>query len=288
MKPDCSIHALFPAAIERLQKAGCENPFLDAGLLIAQAIGKSREYVLGHKEYLLNEKESERLQWLLNRRFNREPMAHILGKREFYGLEFQVTKDVLDPRPDSETLIEAVLEHIQNPQHPYKLLDMGTGSGCLLLTLLYHLPLAKGIGVDIASKALSIARNNAKMLGLEPHSQFIQSDWFENINGRFDIIISNPPYIPKDDIAGLSPEVREYEPLRALTDGKDGLQVYELLAENLALFCSEGAMIALEIGQGQESEVIRLMESREFQLVESRRDLAGIIRCLLFKYNVYS
>lgn len=247
------------------------------------ALGISREELLLQRDRKLTENDLEAVERLVKRRLNREPMSQILGKREFWGRDFIVTSDTLTPRPDSETLIEAVLHYAKNMQGGLRILDMGTGTGCLLLTLLAELPNATGVGVDISEAALNVAKKNAEALGLNSRVEFLQQSWAEGITEQFDIIISNPPYIPAADIAELEPEVKQYEPQGALVGGEDGLVCYRDIAPYIRALLRAGGVAALEIGQGQERDVEQLLVQQEFSSVEMYKDLGGIIRCLLVR-----
>ena len=180
-------------------------------------------------------------------------------------------------------LIEAVLAQVSDRHAKLRLLELGVGSGCLLLTLLAELPNAKGLGVDISPAALAVAKENARMLGLADRCQLIEGDWLQAVSGRYDIIISNPPYIPSADIGGLEPEVSRYEPILALDGGTDGLEFYRRLARDIDRVLAPGGLAALEVGAGQAAEVAALLKSSGLQGLESRCDLAGIERCLLAK-----
>jgi release factor glutamine methyltransferase len=225
---------------------------------------------------------------LLARRAAREPLSHILGYREFYGRNFKVTRAVLDPRPDSETLIEAVLKSTTH-HPPLTLLDIGTGSGCLLLTLLAELPHATGVGVDISPDALAIAKENAAHLGLTDRVQWVQADMKTlALQGRFDLIISNPPYIETAEIATLAPEVAQFEPKIALDGGKDGLDCYRKLANEVARLLAPQGSVALEIGHKQAGDVTRLLEASGFFCEAIIQDLGGHDRVIIAKHATHN
>jgi len=209
-------------------------------------------------------------------------MSSILGRREFWSLDFVVTPDTLAPRPDSETLIEAVLAALPDRSAPLSLVDFGTGTGCLLLTLLSELPNAEGIGIDISRPALAIAGGNAKRLGLADRCRFLCSDWSAALEGRFDLIISNPPYIPSGDIAGLEPEVARFEPLSALDGGADGLDAYRALAAQIPPLLKPGGIGAFEVGAGQAPQVAALLAEAGLTPRGIHRDLGGIERVVTF------
>jgi release factor glutamine methyltransferase len=264
-----------------LQQAGIERARAEARLLAAQALDISIEAVVGNDERLLSASERHTLDELAARRAQRVPMAQILGQREFFGRRFHVTADVLTPRPDSETLIEAVLAHIPDQTTPLRILELGVGSGCLLLTLLAELPQASGVGVDISPAALSVAQANAAALGVAERCLLMQNDWSAGVSGIFDLVISNPPYIPGAEIAKLEPEVSRYEPRLALDGGEDGLTFYRRLAGDCERLLTSGGLLAVEIGQGQCDDVTQLLQGGGLRVLQTRRDLAGIERCIV-------
>lgn len=265
----------------QLQQAGIERARAEARLLAGAALNLSLEKIIAEDARLLRADELQALAALAARRVRREPMAQILGRREFYGRPFRVSRDVLTPRPDSETLIEAVLAQVADRAVPLRLLELGVGSGCLLLTLLAELPQADGLGVDISPAALAVARQNAVALGVAGRCRLVEGDWSAAVAGPFDIVVSNPPYIPAGDIAGLEPEVVQYEPRLALDGGPDGLAFYRRLAADLPRLLAPGGLVAVEIGQGQGGEVGRLFRDAGLALLPARADLAGIERCIL-------
>ncbi len=270
---------------QELKKAGIDSFSIDTTLLATKAFDLSREQIIFSPEITLNQKQIDYFLKLLTRRIAREPMSHILEKREFFNDSFFVTSAVLDPRPDSESLIEGIEEVFPNKNSKLNILELGVGSGCLILTILKIFPNSSGTGIDISKEALEIAQKNAKSLDLENKISFIHSNWFANIpkNYQFDLIISNPPYIPSDDINNLSDEVRIYEPILALDGGKDGLDCYLEIAKNIRNFLKPNGIVVLEIGQNQEKDVERIFEKHGLKLIQIKKDLGGIIRCLIFK-----
>lgn len=268
-------------AKKSLLESGCSSAFLDAELLMAHVLGKNREFIIGRPEYELSEKESAEYNELLNRRKNREPVAKIIGKKEFWGREFFVNSATLDPRPDSECLIEAVFEIFPDKNQPLKIIDFGTGTGCLLLTVLAEYPNSQAIGVDIDRNTLDIAIKNAEKLGLAKRSKFILNDWAKGIEGKFDLIISNPPYIKNSDIKNLEPEVSIHEPYTALAGGWDGLDCYRTIAPSVNNLLEKDAYLIFEFGMGQEEAVKTIFEKCGIRFVSFKRDMAGIIRCIV-------
>ncbi len=225
----------------------------------------------------------EQVDDFIRRRRQNEPVSKIIGKRGFWTLDLTVNGDVLDPRPDSETLIEAVLKTYPDRTQPYRILDIGTGSGCLLLALLSEYPNATGLGVDKSPAALAVACQNGQGAQAEFQvADFTNADFLTDVE-PFDIIISNPPYIPTADIAGLDADVRLYDPLLALDGGADGLDAYRALSGRLKRLMKPGGTVFFEIGWGQETDVAPLMEQQGFTFAGHFKDLGGIVRILSFK-----
>ncbi len=276
----CSIQQAFVEAASVLRRAGIETAELDARLLLCHAAGLSHEAYVARAREALAPEAAGRLEAALRRRAAREPVSRIIGTREFYGRSFMVDASALDPRPDTETLIEAALDLIDangGRQRPLSLLDLGTGTGCILLTLLAELPKARGVGTDLAAEALSLAEANALRLGVAKRATFLASDWCEAIDGEFDLILSNPPYIASGEIDRLAPEVADYDPHLALDGGEDGLDAYRRIAAGAVRKLRRGGKILVEIGASQADEVASLLRSGGF-LVEKdgiRLDLGG-------------
>jgi release factor glutamine methyltransferase len=267
----------------RLAKAGIDGAAREVRLLLQAAAGIPVATQIAFPERTIAPDAAARFDALLERRVRREPMAHILGQREFWSLAFKVTADTLDPRPDSETLVQAVLDQVPERSAPVRLVDFGTGTGCLLLSLLHELPNAVGLGVDASAAALAIAAENANALGLAQRTTFRRGHWDDGIEPGFDIVLSNPPYIPSGDIPGLQPEVASFEPRLALDGGADGLDAYRRLGPAaMRLLVSDG-LAALEIGIGQGDSVRRMMAAAGLRHIATARDLAAVERCLLFR-----
>jgi release factor glutamine methyltransferase len=210
-----------------------------------------------------------------------EPLSRIFERREFWGLEFSLSADTLDPRPETETVIEGVLKREPDRSVPRRLLDLGTGTGCLLLALLAELPAASGVGIDIAEGAAKIAARNAASLGLADRARFFVGDWATAVSGKFDVILANPPYIASEALALLPREVACYDPWRALDGGGDGLRSYRKIAEAAPRLLSPDAILATEIGAGQADAVAAIMKDNSLIVDGIEKDLAGIARCVI-------
>ena len=269
----------------RLAAAGIAGAPSEAWLLLAAATGVERATLMVGGRDTLSAAQEARLDALVRRRLAREPVAYLLGEKEFWSLRFEVDPAVLIPRPETETVVEAVLAQLPDRQRPLRLLDLGVGSGCLLLALLSELPRATGLGVDDSSVALAIARRNAGRLGLAPRAGFRHGRWGEGLAGPFDVIVSNPPYVAESDWDGLQPEIRDFEPKAALVAGPDGLAAYRALAPDCARLLAQGGLCALEIGFGQGDAVAALIAAQGLTVVGRCRDLAGIERCLLARHQ---
>jgi release factor glutamine methyltransferase len=265
----------------RLAGAGIGEARREARLLVAAATGLPDASIVAYPERGLSDAECRQLASLAERRAAREPISRIFGWREFWSLRFAIGPDTLDPRPDSETLVEAALD-FADPAKRLSVLDLGTGSGCLLLALLSELPLAQGLGIDIDPGALAVAAANARSLGLAGRTSFRQGDWGEGTAERFDLVLCNPPYIPTGMIAALQPEVAEFDPPLALSGGPDGLAAYRALAAYLPRLLAAGGRAFVEIGAGQADEVVPVLSARGLQPLGRRSDLAGTVRCLVF------
>jgi release factor glutamine methyltransferase len=261
-----------------LRAANIDTADMDARLLLEAATGLDRVTIMMAPETLLNADQAARLRALTEQRLLHEPMAYILGKREFRSLEFITPHGVLIPRPDTETLIEAALEAAPNAR---SILDMGVGSGCILLSLLHALPEAEGWGVDQSARALETTAENARRLGLSARVHLAASDWGAALDRRFDLVVSNPPYIPAADIETLAPDVKDFEPRAALDGGADGLAAYRIIARQLPQLLAPGAVAALEIGWDQSDAVVRLLTLAGLRDVVVRKDLAGRDRVVL-------
>lgn len=278
MPPD-ELARLLGEAAARLKAAGSDTPVLDARLLLQAAAGISREELILGPDRPLTTEQLAAYESHITRRERSEPVSRILGEREFYGRSFKVTPDTLDPRPDTETLIEAALA-IMPPRA--RLLDLGTGTGAIAVTLLAERPEATGVATDLSPAALAVASENATTHGVATRLTLLQGSWFEPVTGSFDIILSNPPYIPSGDIAGLSPDVRNFDPGLALSGGDDGLDPYRAIASAAAAHLAGGGHVLVEIGAGQADDVSAIFAAQGFGPAGRHRDLGGHERALAF------
>jgi release factor glutamine methyltransferase len=272
-------------AARRLQAAGIDSARLDSRLLLGAVIGLQAPQLIAHPERALTAAENARFRDLVGQRSRRRPLAQLLGRREFWGLNFRVTSDTLDPRPDSEAVIEAALACVADRAAPLRILDLGTGTGCLLLSLLHELPQATGVGVDRSDGALAVARANAADLGLADRAAFRLGNWTDGLNASFDLVVSNPPYIPTAEIAGLMPEVACHEPRVALDGGPDGLDAYRAIAKGLVGLLRPSAYLLLEVGDGQGDSVAAVFAAAGLACTARRNDLGGRQRCLTLRWN---
>ena len=278
---DVTIGEAVAVTAARLRAAKVEPAWREARLLVGIAAAVEPHVVVGYPERSLDAEVVERVVALVDRRCAGEPVSRIVGRREFWSLSFALSPDTLDPRADSETLVAAVLEAVGDRGAPLRILDFGVGSGCLLLALLSELPHASGVGIDISWAACATARANAAALGLEGRAAFVTADWGAALTGRFDIIVSNPPYIPDAEIATLEPEVALFDPRRALAGGADGLDAYRALIPGLAEQVVPGGLCAVEVGAGQADAVARWMGDAGLEGITFRHDLGGIPRCVV-------
>ena len=269
-------------AVITLEAAGVPNVHLDVRLIAARALGVKREDLLREPECFLSPDVLKVFNANICRRADREPVSRIFGQREFRSLEFLVDSNVLDPRPDSEIIVETVIDLAQRITGAVRILDIGTGSGCLLLAILDAFPDASGVGVDIDGAAIQNAITNARRLGLLERSKFIQSVWTEGVNEKYNIIVSNPPYIRTQDIDKLAPEVSIYDPRCALDGGPDGLAAYREIACRISSLMSNEGFVVVEIGTSQKETVTHIFNNASYRLDKVRQDLGGLDRCLVF------
>ena len=267
----------------RLGAAGVDDAAGDARLLATHALGIDRIGLHVDRDRRLTAAELAELERLGRRRATREPVSRILGHREFWSLDFALSPATLDPRPDSETLVQAALDRVGDRDRALTLLDLGTGSGCLLIALLTELPNARGIGIDVSVDAAATARRNAARLGVADRAGFLVGDWAAALGASFDLVVSNPPYIAEPEVAGLAPEVARFDPRAALIAGPDGLQAYRALAPALPALLNPDGWTVLEVGAGQASAVASLLAEAGLADLAAIRDLGGVKRCICGK-----
>jgi release factor glutamine methyltransferase len=264
----------------RLEAAGVDTPVFDARLLVEAGAGVSRLDIVTDPRRPVSADQAAAIDALARRREAREPVAHILGRRQFWTLDLVVNDAVLIPRPETELLVEIALETLA-PDAPARVLDLGVGSGAVLLAVLSERANATGVGVDIDTRALAVARGNAAALNLSARADLRQGAWGEGLGGGFDLVLSNPPYIPSAEIHALSPEVARFEPRLALDGGRDGLDCYRAIVADLPGLLRPGGMFALEVGQGQADAVRTLALGAGLLCQEPRKDLSGIPRVVV-------
>jgi release factor glutamine methyltransferase len=264
---------------------GIDSTLTDARALIGAALRLSRAQLLAQSDRLLEPREIAAIDALAARRMKREPVSRILGRKEFWSLTLDLTPDVLVPRPDTETLVEAALDYVVRGglrQEALRILDIGTGSGALMLALLQELPNARAVATDLSVAALHVARGNAERLKLASRCSFVACNLVDGLQGgRYDLIVSNPPYIARGAIPSLDPEVRDYDPRLALDGGADGLDAYRAIAGSVPPLLAPGGRLIVELGAGQSAPVTALFEAVKFDVLSIRNDLAGIPRALV-------
>ena len=280
--------------IELLKKSGCNSPSLDCRLLLAHVLKLDRT-VYTHENIYVTEDELKKFKELIIDRSCGKPVSRIINKRSFWKREFQLNEEALDPRQDSEILISAVLKYYSNELEKLEILDLGAGSGCLGLSLIEELKSSRVSFLDISKKSLEIIKINASQLNLDERSEYFQLDWSTNgwdsfllnyrNDSKFDIILSNPPYIPTNEIKFLQKEVKEFDPLIALDGGLDGLLAYKTIFPRLKNLLNNGAKIFIEIGKGQEEMVSQIGFENNLSLLGYEKDLAGIVRVLILEFK---
>jgi release factor glutamine methyltransferase len=265
---------------KRFEAAGIDSPVIDARLLLEKGAGVARIEIITDPRRALTQAQVDAVEALVARRLQREPVAHIVGHKAFWTLDLKVSRDVLIPRPETELLVEAALAIIA-PDREARVLDLGVGSGAILLAVLNDRPKASGVGVDASEAALAVARSNAEAMQLGDRIELRQGDWCAGVEESFDFVLSNPPYIPTADIAGLQPEVANHEPRLALDGGADGLDAYRAIIAQLPKVLRPGGSFALEVGAGQADAVAALAVAAGLNVLPHKADLAAIDRVVL-------
>lgn len=267
-------------ATKILQNSGIAEPRREAASILAFALKKDKTFLIAHPEYEPTEKEEILFQDFLNRRAAHEPFQYIVGRQEFYGLDFLVTPDVLIPRPETELIVENAVEILKTKENP-QFCEVGIGSGCISVAILHEIKTASAIGLDISEKALQIAETNAEKLGVLERLNLKNSDVFAELNNEiFDLIVSNPPYVPSEDFSTLQAEVRDFEPQVALTDGKNGLSIIEKIIIESPKFLESNGFLLMEIGFNQSNKVHRIFAPEIWREVDFFADLQGIPRMI--------
>lgn len=277
---ELSVAGALAKARAALVAADTPTATLDARLLLQAVLQLDHADIISQPERRLSAAEQTQLEGYVERRLAHEPVSKILGQRDFYGRAFYVTADVLDPRADTETVIELALQ--AKPSPPPNVLDLGCGSGALICTLLAEWPGAAGVAVDVSAAALAVTQRNAEALGIGGRLQTLQGSWFGPVEGRFDLVVSNPPYIPSGEIAGLEPDVRWYDPHLALDGGDDGLDCYRAIAHGVNPHLAPEGVVIVEVGADQDNAVTTLFAGFGLGLLGQKADLGGHVRALAF------
>ena len=276
-----TLGSLVAEAAATLAQVGFAEPRRRARRLVASALDLAPAELLADPERVIDEQRIDYIRSALGRMANHEPLSRILGRREFWGLEFALSPETLDPRPETETVVETVLHADLGRAAPLRFLDLGTGTGCILLALLSEFPAAIGFGLDISLGAAKTARRNAEALGLVKRARFLVGNWGAAVSGKFDAVVSNPPYIARPALADLPREVALYDPRHALDGGSDGLDAYRSFVPELLRLLKPGGVFACEVGFGQTSAVATLLQANGLVIEGCELDLAGIARCIV-------
>ena len=261
---------------------GIETPELDARIILKEVLSLDDKDLILKESLDIPNEMIEKIIAIESRRLNGEPISKIFKKRDFYNSTFLISNDVLDPRPETELIVEIANNYI-NKNEVKNILDLGTGSGCILLSILKENRMINGLGIDLSKEAISIAKQNSKKLNLETQSNFLVSNWMSSVNYKYDLVVSNPPYIASEDIKKLSKSVKIYDPILSLDGGDDGLNSYRLIASDLKRIISMNALIIIEIGYNQSLQVIDIFKKNDFKLIKKYNDINGLDRVLTFQ-----
>ena len=265
-----------------LAEGGIETNSLDARIILREIFNFDEKELILNSDLILSESKISKVQKIITRRLNFEPVSKIFGKRDFYNSTFSISDDVLDPRPETENIVEIANNFILEKGYE-SFIDLGTGSGCIILSILKENKNLTAVGVDISIDAINIAKKNSKDMKLEKRSSFLVSNWLSSIYSSYDLIISNPPYIPSDEIITLSKTVKNFDPLISLDGGQDGLKCYKEIAQDINRVINKNGRVILEIGYNQAHDVIKIFESKEFKLLKIYNDINGLNRILTFE-----
>lgn len=261
---------------------GIETPELDARIILKEVLSLDDKDLILKESLDISNEMIEKIIAIESRRLNGEPISKIFKKRDFYNSTFLISNDVLDPRPETELIVEIANNYIDKNEVK-NILDLGTGSGCILLSILKENKMINGLGIDLSKDAISIAKQNSKKLNLETQSNFLISNWMSSVNYKYDLVVSNPPYIASEDIKKLSKSVKIYDPILSLDGGDDGLNSYRLIASDLKRVVSKHALVIIEIGYNQSLQVIEIFKKNNFKLMKKYNDINGLDRVLTFQ-----
>ena len=264
-----------------LAEGGIETNSLDARIILREIFNFDEKELILNSDLILSESKISKVQKIITRRLNFEPVSKIFGKRDFYNSTFSISDDVLDPRPETENIVEIANNFILEKGYE-SFIDLGTGSGCIILSILKENKNLTAVGLDISIDAIDIAKKNSKDMNLEKRSSFLVSNWLSSVYNSYDLIISNPPYIPSDEIITLSKTVKNFDPLISLDGGQDGLKCYKEIAQDINRVINKNGRVILEIGYNQAHDVIKIFESKEFKLLKIYNDINGLNRILTF------
>ncbi len=270
------------AITKKLFDSGIETSSLDSRIILKEVFCFDEKELILNSQLIVTKNKISEADKILARRISGEPVSKIFGKRDFYKSTFLISEDVLDPRPETELIIEIANNFILDKGYK-NFIDLGTGSGCIILSILKDNKSLRAIGIDISNKAINIAQKNCSNLNLEKQATFLVSNWLSKVSGSYDLIISNPPYIPSKDIDALSANVKNYDPLISLDGGEDGLKCYRQIAEDINRVIGKNGRVVLEIGYNQAEDVIKIFESKDFIFLDKYIDINGLDRILTFE-----